>query len=240
MGAVAGVDEGEFLRRRIVHRQLAFIAVERKRLGIAIVRALPAECRRPGSVIGSGQPEPALGVEHVVVIVEFAVPDLFHAPIGRSRKRLFDGGVSRTQSFGHIGTLRRRDVIDLIRLRIEHRQSVGRIFRRAIERAVGIDRRIALVRRNQVVKIFVRSAPIPFRDHDVALDALRSRRLGKRQFARGDAVGPVAEIFERHAGEFAGKHVLHQRSRLTGPDAPLPGFGAAVEPAECRGDGPRR
>ena len=117
---------------------------------------------------------------------------------------------------------------------------VGGVFRRAVQQAVGIDRRVALVGRDQVVKILLLVAPIPGRHHDIALDPLRPRRLGDRQFALGDAVGPVAEIFQRHAGELARHRVDHQRRGLAGLDAPRPGFLATVEVAELRRDGPRR
>ena len=240
MGAEAGVDEGELLRLRIVHRQLALVGIERGGLGVGIIRALAAERRRAGRVIGSRHPDIAFGVHHVVVIVEFGVPNLLHAPIGRGRQRLFDGGVARTESLRHIGAFRGRDVGDLVGLRIEHRLVVGSVFRRAIQRTVGIDGRIALIARDQVVEIFVGSAPIPFRDHDIALDALRPLRLGKRQRAIGDAVRPLAEIFERHAAEFAGEHIDHQWRRLTGLHAPFPGLFAVLELAQCRGNGPRR
>src|ERR1700744_3092103 len=96
MGTEAGVDESELLRFRIKHRQLPLVGVERKYLGIGIVRALLTERRRTGRVIGPGQPEPAFAVEHVVVIVEAGIPDLLHTPVGRGRQRLLDRGMTRT------------------------------------------------------------------------------------------------------------------------------------------------
>ena len=179
-------------------------------LGIGIVRALPAERRRAGRVIGPGHPDPALGIEHVVVIVEPRVPDLLHAPIGRSRHRLLDRGMARPERLGHTRPLRRRDVGDLRRSSDRAPAGDRSHIRSSRTAAVGIDRRIALVGRDQVVKIFLVVAPIPGRDHDIALDALRPRRLGARQLALGDAIGPVAEIFERHAAEFAGEQIDHQ------------------------------
>jgi len=82
--------------------------------------------------------------------------------------------------------------------------------------------------------------PIPGRHDDVALDALRPRRLGERQLAVGDAIGPVAEIFEWNAAKFAGQWIDHQSRRLTGLDAPNPCVFVAFELAQCRRDGPRR
>src|SRR5947208_3323743 len=80
---------------------------------------------------------------------------------------------------------------------------------RAVERSVGVDGRTAPVRRDQVVQILLVGAPFPGRDHDVALDALRPRRLAFRQLALGDAVGPFAVVLERHAAKIAGELVGH-------------------------------
>ncbi len=83
-------------------------------------------------------------------------------------------------------------------------------------------------------------APLPRRDDDVALDALRPRRLAFRQLALGDAVGPFAEIFERYAAELAGNPVDHELAGLPGGDAAHPCLGAGLELAELRRDGARR
>jgi hypothetical protein len=69
---------------------------------------------------------------------------------------------------------------------------------------------------------------------------LRPRRLGERQRSLGDAVGPLAEIFERHTGELSGEHVHHQRRGLTGLHAALPGLFAGLELAQRGGNRPRR
>ena len=66
--------------------------------------------------------------------------------------------------------------------------------------------------------------PVAQRDDDVALDALRPRRLGKRQLALRHALGPVAEILERHAAELAGGDGHHVLAGLAGLDAAHPGF----------------
>src|SRR6185437_13872601 len=94
MGAEAGVDEGELLRLWLVHYELALVGVDRIDFGKGIVRALAAIRRRTGRVIGAGQPQPALGVEHVVMICDLRIPDLPHAPIGRRRDRLRLSGMS--------------------------------------------------------------------------------------------------------------------------------------------------
>src|SRR5882724_11400484 len=52
------------------------------------------------------------------------------------------------------------------------------------------------------------------RDDDVALDALRPRRLAVRQLALGDTVGPVAEVLERHAAQDRGQRSEEHTSEL--------------------------
>ena len=74
--------------------------------------------------------------------------------------------------------------------------------------------------------------PFPRRDDDVAFDACRPRRFGFRQLALGDPVGPVAEIFERHAAELAGEPIDHPFPGLARGDAAHPGFLARFEFAE--------
>src|SRR5215472_12105008 len=69
MRAKAGVDERELRSFLIEHRQLLLIGVERERLRIRIVGAFAAERRRAGGVIGTGHPEPAFGIEHIVVVL---------------------------------------------------------------------------------------------------------------------------------------------------------------------------
>ena len=60
--------------------------------------------------------------------------------------------------------------------RIEHRQIVAALFGRSVDQAVGVDVRIALIGGDFVVQIGLRVGPVPLRDDDVALDALRARR----------------------------------------------------------------
>ena len=62
-------------------------------------------------------------------------------------------------------------------------------------------------------------APLPRRDDDVAFDALRPLRLVRGQLALGHAIGPIAEILERHAAELSGNAVHHELAGLSGGDA---------------------
>ena len=163
------------------------------------------------------------------------------APIGRRRRRLDRAGMARSKRDRHsrIGH-RHLEERHRVGLRIEDRAVVGRIFRRAVQQAVGVDRRIAPIRRDQVVHVLVGRRPVPGGDDEVALDAGRPRRLVLRQLALGDAVGPVAEILVRHAAELAGDAVGHHLAGLAGGDAAHPGVLAGLELAELRRDGAGR
>ena len=137
--------------------------------------------------------------------------------------------MSRSKGLGYLGGNGRSEIAHPGGVGIEHRQMIAGIFRRAVERPVRIDRGIALVGRNQIVEILLLVAPIPGRHDNVAFDALRPRRLGERQFALGNAIGPVAEIFERNAAKLAGQRIDHQCRGLSGLHAPDPGLFAALE-----------
>ena len=139
-----------------------------------------------------GEPHAPLLVEHRVVHAGLAVPDRLVAPVRRGRHRVL---------------LRRR------RVRIAHRASSpaspcgspgrapgrGRCSPRARRRCrpLALTRRVALVGRDLVVQVVLGPGPVPQREDDVALDALRPRRLRRRQLAGGDAVGPVGEELQR-------------------------------------------
>ena len=206
-----------------------------------MLRALLAPGRIVHAAHGRGEPHPALVVEHGVVLVGLGVPQHLVAPVGRRLRRLDRAGVARSERHRHVGIGHRHlEVRHLVRLRIEDRHVVGRILGRAVERAVGIDRRLAPVRRDQVVQVLVGRRPFPRGDDDVALEPLRPRRLVLRQLALGDAVGPVAEILVRHAAELAGDPVGHHLAGLPGRDAADPGFLARLELAELRRDRARR
>ena len=130
---------------------------------------------------------------------------------------------------------RRRHVLD----RIENRQHVGAVLRRSEQRSVGVDGREAAVAGDQIVQILLLVHPVAQRDDDVALDALRPRRLGERQLALGDAIRPVAVVGERHVAEVRqlAEHLLPGLARL---HAPAPCLGAGRERAERRGNRARR
>ena len=130
-----------------------------------MVRTFLAERRVIHAAHGGGEPEPALLVEHGVVVVGARVPQFFARPNRPTAPSASRAGMSGTQRFRHLGSAHRHlEERHFVRLRIEDRHVVGGIFRRAVQRAVGIDRRIAPVRRNQIVQIFVGRRPLPRSD----------------------------------------------------------------------------
>src|SRR5512132_464823 len=66
--------------------------------------------------------------------------------------------------------------------------------------------------------------PIPGRDDDVALDALRARRLRMGQLPFGDAVRPVGQIADRRSAELFDGGREHRYSSLSRLDAAKPRF----------------
>ena len=117
--------------------------------------------------------------------------------------------------------------------RIEDRHVVARVFGRAEQRPIGIDGRVAPVRRDQIMGVGALGAPLPGGDHDVALDALRPRRLALWQLALGDAVGPLPERFQRYGVEET-RLTGHFLAGQPGLHAAHPVFLAGFERSELR------
>ena len=187
-------------------------------------RALLAEVRIVRHVAGRGEPDAALPVDHRVVVVGLAVPDVLLAPIGRGPEDLDRAGVAGPERQRHVGRGRQHEVRRHVLDRIEDRHVVAGVLALPVQRPVAVDGRIAPVGRDQIVQILLGVVPVAQRDDDVALDALRPRRLGKRQLALRDALGPVAEILERHAAELTGGDGDHVLAGLAGLDAAHPGL----------------
>ena len=64
---------------------------------------------------------------------------------------------------------------------------------RSIDQAVCVDGRISLVRGNLVMQVGRGGGPVPNRQDDIALDALRPRRRHRWQFAGGNPVRPIGK-----------------------------------------------
>src|SRR4051812_25909875 len=124
----------------------------------------------------------------------------------------------------HVGiTHRHLEGDHRIRSGIEDRHHVGRIFRRAVKRTMGIDRWIAPIRRDEVVQILVRFRPLPPGDDHIALQSLRPLGFGLRQRALGDTVGPSGIVLDRD--EVPTSHLVeHALTVLAGLDAAKPCF----------------
>ena len=152
-------------------------------------------------------PDAALLIEHRIVRVRLAVPDRFVAPVRATAASAACCSSSACSDPATGAWMRRRGV----RLRIEDRELVGRELGRAVELAVGVDRRIAAVGAAQVVHVGLVGRPIAHRRDDVALDAARPLRLRMRQLALRDALGPIGEILRRHAAE-----LIHRGRRASG------------------------
>ena len=169
--------------------------VERIKLGRAQRRTFLAICRDiVGRAVLRGPIDAPVLVHHRGMRIDLAVPGLLHAPIGRRIDDLI--GERRT---GRIGAERRLDCRLCVVHRVEHRLRIAAELGVAIDRAVGVDRRIAPVGRRQVVQIMLGVEPVAHRHDDVALDADRPRRAAARQFARLDAVGPIGERLQMAA-----------------------------------------
>ena len=209
-------------------------AVDRENFGRRMIRSFFAKRRVIRRTNSRGEPHSCLFIHHRIVLIRLAIPDRFRTPIRRRRERI---------------RLRRRrvriahrmfDLPGFVMFRIKHRDEIRAQFRRAVNRSIGIDRRIAFVGGNLVVEISLGIAPIPHVNDDVALDALGSRWLRLRQFAGSDAVRPIAEEGQGAFRIDSVDSIQHRRHRLAGNNAPLPGVGRRFEFAQLSGNRPRR
>ncbi len=74
--------------------------------------------------------------------------------------------------------------------------------------------------------------PVPQGDDDIAFDALRPRRLGRGQFAGGDAIGPLAEQLQRALRVELADVRGHIGAGLARLNAPFPRIRRGFELAE--------
>src|SRR5262249_35012929 len=80
---------------------------------------------------------------------------------------------------------------------------------------VRVDRRVAPVGGDQIMQVSLWIAPFPRGDDDVAFNTLRPWRLGVRQLALGDAIGPITEVLEWGAPKISGQGIHHQGCGLS-------------------------
>ena len=130
--------------------------------------------------------------------------------------------------------------VAVVALRIDDGHVVGAGFERAVDRPVRVHRRIAFVARDLVVQIDLRIGPVPHRDDDVALAALRPRRRDGRQLAPRNPIGPVGPHRQRTRAADLREASAHAAAGLAGLDAAIPRGAWSVERAEVLGDLARR
>ncbi len=121
--------------------------------------------------------------------------------------------------------------------RVKHGQVIAAFLGRSVDQPVGVDVGVAFVARYLVVQIGFGIGPIPLRDHDVALDALGTRRGRRGNFALRDARGPIAEL---GGGAFCAQlreAAFHGAAGLSGLHAARPGLGRGIEFGEHRRNG---
>ena len=179
--------------------------------------------RSPSAVVGRRRrtdsrrhPDAPLAVDHRIVHVGPAGPDRLRCPstaTAASALRRPDRRVRIARP--HVHAARR------VANRIEHGNVIRAQLGSAVDRTVGVDRRIAPVGRDLVVHVDLRVGPVPLRDDDVPLRALRARRRG-RQLAGRDAIRPVGEHGERPRRAKHGELPRHVAAGLARLDAAHP------------------
>ncbi len=224
----AGVDRRDLLRLRVIQLHLASALGDRERLRRWMIRALPAPLRGLVGTDARRNPHARLLVHREAVRAGLRRPDHLIAPVRRGGRRR------------RIGFARRFRIADLqldharrVRLRIHDGQVVAGGLERAVDRSVGVHPRVALVAGNLVVQVVARIRPVPQRDDDVALAALRARRRGLRQLAAGNAISPVGVHRQRALAAHLREAVAHPGARLARLDAAIPRGGAGVEHAKA-------
>ena len=225
--AEAGVHGGDPASLRIPHLHLPVAARDGERLRRGVVGACLAERGRFGRPHPRRNPDPRAAVHGEAVRVALAVPDYVAAPVGRRHQR-------QCRRRG-----RRVGVADLqhhpgrrVLARVEHGHVVGAVLGRAVDRPVGVHRRIALVGRDQVVHVGLGLGPVPQADDHVAFDALWPGRGRLGILAAGDALGPVAVHRQRRLAADLVEPPVHVDAGLPRLDAAVPGVGVRLEVGE--------
>ena len=165
-------------RCRVEHRQVAVRLLQLETLS-PMGAPIPS-CRTQGSRRGlyaRGEPHPSSFVHHRVMCERLAVPDRLGAPVrGRSKRIVLRG---RRLRVAH----RMLDLGDPVRARLEDGSrsvlSFGGAYTFPLALTRGFRRSVEMAS----CRYAVGATPVPQRDHEVALDALRALRPGKRQFA---------------------------------------------------------
>ncbi len=201
---------------RIVELQPPLALIDREQLRRRMIRSRLAPCRRLGLTDARRGPHATLLIHREAVDRRLAVPDHFVAPVRRRRQRRRIRGARRLRIANRQLHLARRVV-----RRIDDGQVIAALFERSVDGAVGVHGRIPLVARDVVMQIDLRIGPVPHRDDDVPLLALRTRRSGSRQLSVGNPVGPVRVHRQRALAANlveAGAHPRRRPGRLESGD----------------------
>src|SRR5215204_2332232 len=138
VGGEAGIEMDELFAFRIVHRDVTTGFFHRKELGRRMVGAVLAEGRILRRANARGHPDPPGAVEHRVMHRGLALPDSLRAPIRRRKTR--ESGALDEAGIRRFRILRGRLYIaDAVLLRIEYRQIISGILRRAVYFSMRID-----------------------------------------------------------------------------------------------------
>ena len=184
-------------------------ALDREVLRVAVVGPLAAPVGVVRVTDARRQPDAPYGVDHRVVRIGGVVPDRLRPEVAPRLEAL------RREHRRDLRVVVPERDLDHLRAVLEgvgHQQEVVADVD-AVERAVRVDARVALVGRDLVVDEGDVVAPVPHRDDDVPLDALRPGRR-RRGIAGRDPVGPLDQHVEPGLPAEAGDEAVHQRAAL--------------------------
>ena len=202
---------------RIVELQPPLALIDREQLRRRMIRSRLTPCRRLGLTDARRRPHATLLVHREAVDRRLAVPDHFVAPVRRRRHWRRIRGARRLRIANGQLHLARRVV-----RRIDDGQVIATLFERSVDGAVGVHGRIPLVARDVIVQIDLGICPVPHRDDDVPLPALRTRRSGRRQLSVGNPIGPVRVHRQRALAANLREAGTHPGARLAGLNPAIP------------------
>ncbi len=192
-----------------------------------MIRTLAAEIRIGVGTDARGEPNAPAVIHHRIMGDALAVPNHLIAPIGRG---LEDRIVRRCRDVRVVEW--NLDIGRFMRHGIQHRKAIGAEFRRPIELAISVDRRIAAVGCDFVMHVELRLRPIPLRDDYIALNTLGAFRRVERQLACSNPVCPIGIFLQCSRGAEAGNTGDHGSACLAGLNAPRPRVFGALEIAK--------
>ena len=174
-----------------------------------------------------GDPDPLLSVHSKAMCDTLAIPDNFVIPVRRwhhrrSRRRAWRKWVSNLERH-HAGGMR---------IRIENWHIVRTVLWGAIHWSVCVDLGIPFIGRDQVVHVCSGVGPIPQADHDITLDALWSRRSGRRILSGFDPIGPITVHFKCGLAPNPGELNIHIDPCLPRLNTTFPSISMGIKVAE--------